>query len=71
MTLTKKTLMSLPWVDTIIDNELIQEILESENINKVYKMNAGKKQENIKHPMELISKLNNLFIDVDLLWLHK
>lgn len=71
MTLTKKTLMSLPWVDTIIDNELIQEILESENTNKVYKMNAGKKQENIKHPMELVSKLNNLFIDVDLLWLHK
>jgi hypothetical protein len=71
MTLTKKTLLSLPWIDVPVDMSLIQEILNSENTNKVYKMNAGKKQENIKHPMELISKLNNLFIDVDLLWLHK
>ena len=41
MSLTKTTLLSLPWVDFQYQNEILSEILISEVQNKVYKMNAG------------------------------
>lgn len=62
MSLTKRTLLSLSWIDFKYDISIISEILESENMNKVYKMNAGKSQENIKHSKDLVRKLNSLFI---------
>jgi predicted RNA methylase len=70
MSLTKTTLLSLPWVDFEYDTSIVEEILESERINKVYKMNAGKSQENIKHSKDLIKKLNSLFIDESFIKLH-
>ena len=60
LSLTKRTLLSLPWIDFIYDNNIIAELLESEIMNKVYKKNAGKYQENIKHQKKLITKLNIL-----------
>jgi len=70
MSLTKRTLLSLPWIDFKYENDIISEVLESENINKVYKMNAGKSQENIKHSKELVAKLNSLFIPGDFIKLQ-
>lgn len=70
LSLTKKTLVSLPWVDFDYDQEIINRILQSEQTNKVYKKNAGKLQENIKHPKDLISKLNSLFLHEEFIKLH-
>ena len=70
MSLTKTTLLSLPYMDFKYDISIINEILDSENKNKVYKMNAGKSQENIKHTKQLIKKLNSLFIDESFIKLH-
>jgi len=70
MSLTKKTLLSLPWVNFEYDKKIIDRIKISENNNKVYKKNAGKLQENIKHPRELIILLNSLFAPESLIRLH-
>lgn len=70
MSLTKTTLLSLPWVNFEYDLSIIEEILASELVNKVYKMNAGKSQENVKHPKNLIMKLNSLFIHESFIKLH-
>ena len=70
LSLTKKTLVSLPWVDFDYDQEIINRILQSEQTNKVYKKNAGKLQENIKHPKELVSSLNSLFLHEEFIKLH-
>lgn len=70
LSLTKKTLVSLPWVDFDYDQEIINRILQSEQTNKVYKKNAGKLQENIKHPKELVLSLNSLFLHEEFIKLH-
>jgi predicted RNA methylase len=70
MSLTKTTLLSLPWVDFQYTNEIVNKIKISETNNKVYKKNAGKLQENIKHPKELIVTLNSLFLPESLINLH-
>jgi hypothetical protein len=70
MSLTKRTLTSLPWIDFEYSNEIINEIILSEDTNKVYKKNAGKLQENIKHTKELVMKLNSLIIHKDMIKLH-
>lgn len=70
LSLTKKTLLSLPWIDLKYDENIIDKIIESEQVNKVYKKNAGKLQENIKHSRELISNLNSLFLEEEFIKLH-
>lgn len=70
LSLTKKTLLSLPWIDFKYNNDIVQEILNSELDNKVYKKNAGKLQENIKHPKSLIQKLNSIFLNKNFIKLH-
>jgi type I restriction-modification system DNA methylase subunit len=70
LSLTRKTLLSLPWVDFDYNQDIINALIESEQINKVYKKNAGKLQENIKHPKELIMRLNHLFLDKNFIKLH-
>jgi predicted RNA methylase len=70
MSLTKTTLLSLPWISFQFNEEIIENIKLSEENNKVYKKNAGKLQENIKHPKELIIKLNSLFIPESMIKLH-
>jgi hypothetical protein len=70
LSLTKKTLLSLPWIDFNYDDDIIDIIKNSENNNKVYKKNAGKLQENIKHPKNLIVELNSLFLSENFINLH-
>ena len=60
MTLSMETIFSLPCPTFKIKNELILQLEKSEKTNKVYKQNAGAKQENVKHSRELLHKLNKL-----------
>lgn len=61
MTISKKTLLSLPIPEKInIDKSIIESLERSESENKVFKMNAGKLNGNVKHNFELIQKINNL-----------
>jgi len=38
---------------------MVRLLENSEIANKVYKQNAGSPQENVKHPQDLVQKLNN------------
>jgi hypothetical protein len=58
MTLSYKTIESLPIVDFALDNKLIKLLETSESKNMVYKVNAGKTQENVKHPLSIIKELD-------------
>lgn len=60
MTISLKTIQTLPIPDFTVSDELIGLLEESENTNVVVKMNAGKPNENVKHPVELVQKLNAL-----------
>ncbi len=61
MTISEKTLLSLPIPEKININESVVKALEaSEAENKVFKMNAGKLNGNVKHNFDLIKKINNL-----------
>jgi len=61
MTISEKTLLNLPIPENInIDKSIIKSLEISETKNKVFKMNAGKLNGNVKHSFELIKKINNL-----------
>lgn len=70
LSLTRKTLLALPWIDFKYTEDIIEKVIRSQQNNKVYKKNAGKLQENIKHPKELIVELNSLFLTEDFIKLH-
>jgi predicted RNA methylase len=70
LTLTKKTLLSLPWVELSFEDDIVNKIIDSESNHKVYKKNAKKLQENIKHPKNLIVELNSLFLEDHFIKLH-
>jgi predicted RNA methylase len=44
-------------------NKIAEEMQENENKYLVYKMNAGKSQENIKFPIEYRNRINKVFFD--------
>lgn len=59
MTLSEKTLLTLPLIDTgPLNTPLIAKLERSEKENRVVKKNAGKDNENVKHPPGLIKELN-------------
>ncbi len=61
MTISEKTLLSLPIPKSInINKNIIENLEKSELENKVFKMNAGKLNWNVKHNFDLIKKINNL-----------
>jgi hypothetical protein len=60
MTLSQETLDTVPIIDFVPDNNLISALEQSEQKNKVYKLNADEYQENIKHPIELISRITSV-----------
>jgi len=62
MTLSLETLMSCPIPDFEVNLKLVSLLEESEEVNKVFKMNAGESQENVKHPKALMTKLNKVVI---------
>ncbi len=78
MTLSRKTLLSTPIAPTVnfasaTARRLEAALLESEEQNLVGKMNAGKLNENVKHPSQLILRLNRFLAPnyaEDLLTLH-
>ena len=49
-------------VDFQVDARLVELLGKSELENRVYKLNAGTVQENVKHPKDLIAKLNMLIL---------
>ena len=62
MTLSLETLRSLPVPQFDLDRNLLSDLAESERQNKVYKQNSGAPQENVKHPIELLDRLNRLVL---------
>jgi len=62
MTLSLATLLSCPIPGFKVDSKLVSLLEESEKVNKVFKLNAGESQENVKHPKALMKKLNKLVI---------
>ncbi len=58
MTISEKTLMSLPIINEIaISNNLLTRIELSEKTNRVIKRNAGKDNENVKHDPALVREI--------------
>lgn len=67
MTLSQHTLLSTPIPPQIDCNSdevkfLLEQLRHSEALNLVTKMNAGRPNENVKHPLELIDRLNTLLL---------
>jgi hypothetical protein len=65
MSLAKSTLMSVPIPMTESSNHdaigaLIESLRKSESENLVSKLNSGKLNFNVKHPLELIDRINRL-----------
>ncbi len=63
MTISEKTLLDLPMPENIninFNKNIIETLEKSELENKVFKMNAGKLNGNVKHTFELIGRINNL-----------
>ena len=60
MTLSQETIFSLPVPSFTVKKSLIVDLEKSEKTSKVYKQNAGAAQENVKHSMELVHRLNML-----------
>ena len=60
MTLSQETIFSLPVPSFPVKKSLIVDLEKSEKTSKVYKQNAGAAQENVKHSMELVHRLNLL-----------
>ena len=58
MTISEKTLMTLPVINEIpLNNKLLSKIELSEKTNRVFKRNAGKDNENVKHDPTLIHEI--------------
>jgi hypothetical protein len=62
MTLSLETLMTAPLPVFKSNESMISALEKSEKNSKVFKQNAGALQENVKHPKELINKLNKLIV---------
>jgi hypothetical protein len=62
MTLSREALLSLPIPEFEHDPLLQWEVELSEDTNKVYKQNAGAPQENVKHPLDLVRRINELVV---------
>ena len=62
MTLSQETLRSLPVPDFTVSQAVVKKLEASEVTNKVYKQNAGAAQENVKHPKDLMNRVNKSVI---------
>jgi len=60
VTLPRRVLLSVPIPSTVtVQPRLIAQLLDSESANLVTKLNAGRENENVKHPRSLVRDLNN------------
>lgn len=62
MTLSLETIKSMPMLDFEVDGAIVAALEKSEKTNKVYKQNAGAAQENVKHPKDLMIRVNQAVI---------
>lgn len=62
MSLTLETLKSIPLPSNSVDLKLVSMLEKSEAVNRVRKLNAGSFQENVKHPKEVVSALNDFWL---------
>jgi hypothetical protein len=62
MSIGDTTIFTMPIPEFEYDENLVKELEKSEQENKVEKLNAGNINENIKHPQDLVEKLNNLVL---------
>ena len=63
VTLPRRVLHSVPIPKISgIDASIVERIRHSEEVNTVTKLNAGRRNENVKHPPELVDELNRMVI---------
>lgn len=63
VTLPRRVLMSTPVPGGLeVDAELILRLQASETVNLVSKLNAGRENENVRHPEELIQKIDGVVL---------
>lgn len=72
VTLPRRVLLSVPIPSKVtVRPELIAQLLASESENLVTKLNAGRENENVKHPRSLVKALNSVVLadnpDLDIL----
>lgn len=66
VTLPRRVLNSTPVPETVtVDEDLVSRLQRSEEVNVVTKLNAGKINENVKHPAELTDALNDHVLGSD------
>lgn len=73
VTLTSRILLSVPMPEILsIEPMVLKRLCESERENLVFKLNAGRVNQNVKHSPELVSTLNKIVlpaeVDLDLLY---
>ncbi len=56
------TLSSVPVPDFVVDPEVVGLLEVSERENRVFKRNAGAVQENVKHPLVLVDRVNRCVV---------
>lgn len=67
MTLSLSTLLSLPIPPKLqLNKELVAKIEKSEIDNLVVKLNAGKKNENVKHSLILVDEINKTYFSEEI-----
>lgn len=62
VSLPRRVLMSVPIPATKFEPTILDRLLDSEANNVVTKLNAGRENENVKHPEELVDALNDLVL---------
>lgn len=65
MTLSLETLYTLPMPKFKVNKSIINKLKHSEKSNKVYKLNAGKIQENVKHEKKILNQINKIVAPSD------
>jgi hypothetical protein len=66
MSLSEQTLRTVPVPQELsVDPSLVSELEDSEQRNRVTKLNAGMLAENVKHPDALIGRLTSMALGAD------
>lgn len=65
VTLPRRVLMSTPVPNFAVDADLLDALRISEDANLVTKLNAGRENENVKHPESLVTSLNGAVMPGD------
>lgn len=66
VTLPRRVLLSTPVPEVEVPPEVRESLWDSERDNVVVKVNAGRKNENIKHPATIVRRLNELVLPTEI-----